>query len=181
MSSYAGIVYDLDGTLVRLTVDWEQARAEAVEQLHQNGISVDDLSLWDILAYADGKGFEQVVEDVLSAHECAGAKRSEGLPALECLPHSIPTGVCTLNCESACRIALDVHDIGDYIDAVVGRDTVSTHKPAPEPLLETADRLSISPANTLFVGDSERDALTAERAGTDFLYVEDFLESSVEL
>ena len=56
---------------------------------------------------------------------------------------------------------------------VIGRDTVETFKPDPESLLAAVDRLGVRPERTLFVGDSERDAETADRAGTRFAYVGD--------
>ena len=74
--------------------------------------------------------------------------------------------------EAACRTALDVHDLASHVEAVVGRDTVATRKPDPEPLLAALDPLDVPPERALFVGDSERDAVTAERAGMDFRYVE---------
>jgi len=81
-----------------------------------------------------------------------------------------------LNCEAACRIALETHAI-DGIGTVVGRDTVATEKPDPEPLLETVRRLDGDPADTVFVGDSERDERTAARAGVDYLDVPAWLRA----
>jgi HAD superfamily hydrolase (TIGR01509 family) len=54
---------------------------------------------------------------------------------------------------------------------IVGRDSVATEKPHPEPLLTTVEGLGAAPERTLFVGDSERDEKTARRAGTDYVYV----------
>ena len=173
MESYEGVVYDLDGTLVRLNVDWGQARVDTAAKLRPRGIDVDGQDLWDLLARARDEGFEQLLERALSAHERDGARTSVVLPASAELPLSVPTGVCSLNCEAACRIALEIHGLDGHVDAVVGRDTLDAHKPDPEPLLDTIDRLAVSPEETLFVGDSETDAITAERAGVDFRYVDD--------
>jgi phosphoglycolate phosphatase len=177
MEAYEAIVYDLDGTLVELVVDWGEARDETADRLSDAGLRVSDDSLWDLLDRARDKGFEDIVEGVLSTHECDGARSSLRLQAADCLPHSVPTGVCTLNCAAACRLALEAHHIDSHVDAIVGRDTLDTEKPDPEPLLETVDRLDTAPTETLFVGDSKRDARTAERAGVDFQYVSAYLES----
>lgn len=174
---YDGVVYDLDGTLVRLNVDWEQATVDTATKLRVRGIDVDGQSLWDLLARGQDEGFETLVEDVLAEHERAGARTADRLAVADDLPLSVPTGVCSLNCESACRIALERHELDAHVDAVVGRDTVSTHKPSPEPLLDTIDRLAVQPDRALFIGDSERDAITAERAGVEFRYVDDHLEA----
>lgn len=176
MESYEAIVYDLDGTLVHLNVDWAAARDDVAVRLRDHGIDDRGQNLWELLERGVADGFDHLVEQELAAHERAGARTSTALQTSEVLPHSVPTGVCSLNCESACRLALDVHDIDDHVDAVVGRDTVDTTKPQPEPLLETVDSLAVSPEDALFVGDSERDALTAERAGLDFRFVEEHLD-----
>jgi len=169
---YAGVVYDLDGTLVRLNVDWEQARLDTAAALREAGARVDGESLWELLEYGQREGFEAVVERTIAAHERDGARTSERLALADDLPLSVPTAVCSLNCEAACRVALETHRLDGHVDAIVGRDTVATQKPDPEPLLEAADRIGTPPGRTLFIGDSDRDAITAERAGVPFRYVD---------
>ena len=71
------------------------------------------------------------------------------------------------------RIALNAHGLAGAVDATVGRDSVATRKPDPEPLLAAIDRVGADRGRALFVGDSERDELTAERAGVDYRYVGD--------
>ena len=176
MNSYEGVVYDLDGTLVRLNVDWDQAEVDVAARFRQQGIDPDGHDLWDLLDRAYSEGFDSLLERTLSEHEREGARSSDLLPAAAALPLSVPTAVCSLNCEAACRIALETHGLDRDVDAIVGRDTVDTYKPHPEPLLEAVRRLATPPEQTLFVGDSERDALTAERAGIDFRHVNDYLD-----
>ena len=171
---YDTVVFDLDGTLVRLVVDWDAVARDVLETLRERGVAAPD-DLWGMLRTADEAGFREPVESVISQFERAGARESERLPAADTIPEA-PTGVCSLNCEEACRIALDVHEIRG-IDAVVGRDTVATEKPDPQPLLETVRRLNGDPAATLFVGDSDRDRVTAERAGTDYVDVSEWVRA----
>jgi len=97
------------------------------------------------------------------------------LPAADTIP-ARPTAVCSLNCEDACRLALKEHDI-DGITAVIGRDTVATEKPDPEPLLEAIRRLGVDPETSLFVGDSPQDEQAAERAGVDYVDVSAWLRA----
>jgi len=174
-ATYDAIVYDLDGTLVRLDVDWQEVREEVAAKLRVRNIQVAEDSLWTMFERATLEGFERPVHQTLESFERDGARSATRLPLADELPWDVPVGVCSLNAESACRIALELHGLDGYIDALVGRDTVSTHKPHPEPLLTTVERLGVSPGETLFVGDSESDAQTAERAGTDFQYVSERL------
>ena len=170
-TGYDAVVFDLDGTLVDLAVDWDAAARDAIDLFERNGHDAAGAGLWDLLERADGAGLRPELEAVLSDHEVAGAEASERLAHADHLPLSAPTGVCSLNCEAACRTALDRHDLAAHVESVVGRDSVATYKPDPEPLLTSIRDLGADPDAALFVGDSERDEITAERAGVDFRWV----------
>lgn len=237
------VVYDLDGTLVRLAVDWEDVSREAASVLEERGIDPPG-NLWEMLVLADESGHRDAVEAVIAGHEREGARDSERLPAADHLARRLPddgggdgdvvedgngdvvedgdgngdvledgggggdgngngndhvtgdgdgnrpveddgdgnrtgdgaVGVCSLNCVDACHLALERHELAGRVDAVVGRDSVPAQKPDPEPLLVTVRELGVSPDRVLFVGDSGRDALTARRAGVEFVHVDDWLE-----
>jgi len=170
---YDAVVYDLDGTLVRLAVDWDAAASEATTAFAEAGVDVPDADLWSLLETAPEYGLADELESILASHERRGARSATRLPLADRVSEwRVPVGVCSLNAESACRLALDRHGLLDHVDAVVGRDSVATHKPAPEPLLTAVDHLGAEPSAALFVGDSERDAVTAERAGVAFEWVE---------
>ncbi len=172
---YAGIVYDLDGTLVNLTVDWGAVAAEVTSVYTEAGMKVPSGGLWGMLEHAAQVDLRGVVEETIAKHERAGARTSQRLALADDLcAQSRPAGVCSLNAESACRIALESHNLATNVEAVIGRDSVPTHKPDPEPLLVTVDRLGLEPADVVFVGDSPRDEETATRAGTAFSYVREY-------
>lgn len=183
------IVYDLDGTLVRLAVDWEQVATD-VDRVLRSRDCDPPAGLWAMLEFAEVQGYRALVEETIGSHERKGARESDrlaladrvgderfadGANASETERERRPIGVCSLNCEAACRIALDTHDLADRVETVVGRDSVATYKPDPEPLLTVVETLDAVPERTLFVGDSERDERTAKRARTGFVYVSDLL------
>jgi haloacid dehalogenase superfamily, subfamily IA, variant 1 with third motif having Dx(3-4)D or Dx(3-4)E len=170
-AEYDAVVYDLDGTLVRLNVDWDDAAVDAADTLAARGVDTGGMDLWEVLERADEGGHRRSIETVLADHEREGARTSDRLRLADDLPRAVPVGVCSLNCEAACHIALAEHGLDGHVDVVVGRDTVDAYKPDPEPLLAAVRGLEADPGETLFVGDSERDAESARRAGVDFQYV----------
>jgi phosphoglycolate phosphatase len=170
-AEYDAVVYDLDGTLVRLAVDWSAVRRDTITAVREAGLAAGE-SLWELLDRSHSEGFADIVEPVIAEHECRGAQDADRLPTAAELPRGVPVGVCSLNSEAACRLALRRHGLAAHVDAVVGRDTVDAYKPDPEPLLSAVRDLSTTPDRALFVGDSERDQHTAERAGVAFEYVE---------
>jgi phosphoglycolate phosphatase len=61
--------------------------------------------------------------------------------------------------------------IDGYFDVVVAGDTVEQKKPDPAPLLYAAESLSVSPGESLMVGDSISDVKAARAAGFDIVCV----------
>jgi phosphoglycolate phosphatase len=175
MNGYDAVVYDLDNTLVHLPVDWAAVERAVAEVLREHGVDPPDAEdVWPILDRAQAAGVAETVETLISEHERAGAREAQRLPTADLLPHDVPVGVCSLNCEAACHIALERHDLDGYVQSVVGRDSGPWKKPDPEPLLAALDPLGVGPERAVFVGDSESDEVTAENAGTAFSYVEDW-------
>jgi phosphoglycolate phosphatase len=173
LDDFDAIVYDLDGTLVRLAVDWDAVAREAADLLAGAGVDVTGVDLWEMLDVADERGLRADLEAILREHECAGARESSRLPLADRVSdHGLPRGVCSLNAEDACHVALATHGLDGYIDAVVGRDSLATRKPDPEPLLATLRELGVDPDVALFVGDSARDEEAARAAGVAFRYVD---------
>lgn len=172
LDAFDAVVWDLDGTLVHLAVDWDVVADEVVATFDDRGVDAGGTDLWAMLDLADDEGLRDDVEAVIADHECEGARASERLPHADVLgANGSVEGVCSLNCEDACRVALDAHDLSERVDAVVGRDSVATRKPDPKPLLETLDRMGADKGSAVFVGDSLRDEQCAQRAGVEFLYV----------
>lgn len=171
------VVYDLDGTLVSLTVDWDEVQT-AVEAVYRRaGIEVEENGLWELLLSAESVGLGPEVEETISGYEQEGARNSIRLEYADHLfSHELHVGVCSLNCEAACRIALEEHGLLDRVAMIVGRDSVSQHKPHPLPLRTVIEKLGSDVDETLFLGDSERDKETADRAGVAFEYASSLVE-----
>ena len=188
LTAYDAVVYDLDGTLVELAVDWGAVAESVLDVYAEHAMIPPTDELWGLLEAAEEYGLRDPVEEAIALHERSGARDSVLLPlggrlvdgseAGEDGRHGPPAGVCSLNCEAACRVAVETHGLGGALDpdAIVGRDTVDTHKPDPESLLAAVDRLDADPARALFVGDSRRDAVAADRAGVPFAWAADLVE-----
>lgn len=57
------------------------------------------------------------------------------------------------------------HNIDQYFEYVVGSDSVTNHKPHPEPALKTLAKLNIEPSEAIMVGDMPVDIVMAHNAG----------------
>jgi len=169
VTDYEAVVYDLDGTLVRLAVDWGTVEREVGERLREAGLDPGAYDMWEMLDAAEDAGIGASVHDLIADHERAGAADSERLPGADELASlDVPAAVCSLNAEDACRSALDRHGLLDSFRVVAGRDTTPARKPDPRALTWVLDELGVAPADALFVGDSPSDEVTAQRAGVAF-------------
>jgi len=101
VTGYEAIVYDLDGTLVDLDVDWNAVAVDVREVYTAANVDPPSDGLWDMLEVAADVGLADEVEAAIAAHEHDGARTSVRLAhADELLERSLPAGVCSLNCES---------------------------------------------------------------------------------
>jgi HAD superfamily hydrolase (TIGR01509 family) len=64
---------------------------------------------------------------------------------------------------------LDIFNIKNYFDYVLGGDLVEKHKPNPMGLLKILEELNISPENTAFFGDSALDIESGQKAKCKYL------------
>jgi HAD superfamily hydrolase (TIGR01509 family) len=74
-------------------------------------------------------------------------------------------GVVTTRSHEEASAFLDQHDLHDYFDLVVTRESTKHLKPNPEPILYAASQLGLSPEQCAMVGDTPVDILSARRAG----------------
>lgn len=81
----------------------------------------------------------------------------------------ISLGIVTTNVLSIVTVALQRCGILKYFEGcIVSYETCSRRKPHPEPLIRALELLEQQPKNTLYVGDSERDALASRDSGVHF-------------
>ncbi len=180
----ASIIFDLDGTLVESVPDLLGATNHVMQHLGRPTIDLDiirpivsngakammfaaaqandhhlsdqeliDLSPLFIEYYGNNAAvhsypYEGVVE-ILKAIKAAGGR----------------LGICTNKQESLAHKVLDGLKLRDYFDAIVGHDTLGVHKPHPDHMLGTLERMNGKKEKAIMIGDSAPDILGAKAAG----------------
>ena len=76
-----------------------------------------------------------------------------------------PIGLVTSKADVLAVKALEWTRLAPFVDTVVGADSVSRHKPHPEPVHTALARLDRAPAEAFFVGDSPHDIRSGNAAG----------------
>lgn len=174
------VVFDFDGTLARLTLDFNALNAavhDAVRGVFPAAPPFTPPALEWVALCAQSTGPRRPelaallrlrAEEALLAVEVAAARQGALFPhtrelLLNLRENGLNAGVITRNCRPA---VLEVFpDLEDYCP-LLAREDVPETKPNPEHLLRMLDILKTPPENALMVGDHPLDILTGKRAGT---------------
>jgi len=177
------VLFDFDGTLVHLNIDFSQMRADVEAVLPRYDLSTGELSALytlelieecvRILAERDGEkivaAFLRDTEAAMVAIEMGAAGAAEMHPGapelLEALQRQgIKVGIVTRNCRAAVEHILGRNTL--TYDVLLTRDDVVAVKPDPEHLLTALRLLGVEPGRTLMVGDHPMDVRAGRVVGT---------------
>ncbi len=180
--SIDAIVFDFDGTLAELVIDFNRMRtaiaalAEAFlgERPETNGQPVlewlDEL-VEEVGAFDADLGRQLRSRGLLTitAMELDAAARGRLFdftrPLLaELKARGLATAIVTRNCTAAVRRVFP--DVAQCCDVFLPREDAPRVKPDPAHVLLALERLGVAPEKALMVGDHPLDVETARRAGT---------------
>ncbi len=191
------VIFDLDGTLIDSAPD---IHAAANRVMAGHGLAPFTLAeargfighgagvlIQRCLAargVADRAGLKtQALQDFLEIYEHAfdlTAPYPDVVAVLEQLADmDLALGICTNKPAGPAAAVLRHLDLARFFTVVIGGDSLPMRKPDPAPLLAAITALGATA--TVYVGDSEVDAETAQRAGVPFaLFTEGYRKTPVE-
>ena len=158
------VVFDLDGTLVRLPIDYDRLFAEIKKITRINDVRplVDTVSKVDgktrELVFAAWEKAELAVEKEISANE-------EGMKIYKAHADKRKALV-TLQGKAIVEAILRQFDLS--FDVVVTRENALFRV---DQLAKAAGKLNVNIRSVLFVGNTEGDAAAAEKLGCQFLRI----------
>jgi HAD superfamily hydrolase (TIGR01509 family) len=173
----AGVIWDMDGTLVASATVVPDAFIETVSRLggtppdRDGVVALYDLGdprvmLGRMLERPGTDGDAELYHQVLGG--MAGRVRvHDGIPEVldELRRRGVPLAVFTGNSHQAAAHLLEGTGLRAYFDVVVGGNQVPRPKPAPDGVRAAARGLGLDPSRCLYVGDSPLDVGAAEAAG----------------
>jgi phosphoglycolate phosphatase-like HAD superfamily hydrolase len=178
----AGILFDLDGTLIDFKIDYKRARAETVNVLESHGLPHGRLTsemlvlamlqdaekyFKDILRYSERKikAIKKEVNNKVELVERDAAMQATPLSGIPdvlnfVLAEKIVPAVITYNSTANALLSLETAGLLHYFanhELIIGRDMVSRPKPDPEHTYLLLKRLGMSPNDICIIGDHPRD------------------------
>jgi phosphoglycolate phosphatase len=182
MSHYQGILFDLDGTLVNSATDictavnhvltqcaLPELEENAVERMIGDGIpKLAERAL--AAAGGDMSTLASFTRDVSNYYQLHAADHTKCFPGvLSTLKHlhnrGIRMGVVTNKPVAATSMILDTLGLSEFMDVVIGGDSLPVRKPNPAPVIEAIRHLGVSTERVIMVGDSAHDIDAASGAG----------------
>lgn len=179
------VLIDVDGTLVDSVPDLAFCVDEMLKQLdlpvrgeasvrHWVGNGIERLVKRGLINELNGEPDEALYNKALPIFRALYARNTsvrsclyEGVPeALEFLQASGVKIGCVTNKASEFTLPI-LKDLGisHYFETILCGDQVERKKPDPQPLLMSAEKLGVSPAASMMLGDSMSDVKAARAAG----------------
>lgn len=190
--TFAAVIFDLDGTLIdteTLSMNSSRIAFEAhglpvTDRLLHSLIGKDKVAGSSILRAEFGDIdlpalFETWVE-VAREHFETEIPLKPGVEELLnwLAERDLPRAICTSSSQAEADQKLRITGLGRWIKTVVTVDCITNAKPHPEPYLEAARRLRVSPETCLAFEDSETGAQAAFAAGMHVIQVPDIIPAS---
>ena len=179
------IVFDLDGTIVKLQANWH-ALKDVLSQRYaeRNDEQCAFTSISACLSRIVEKGDEDELQEnfkIIRQYELENIIETEIIPeVVDFIKHkekfgvlsTVKFAVLSLNTRKTIIESLKLADISDYIEIIIGREDVRSWKPGPEGLIKILSYFSVSPADLIFFGDMKKDLKAGEAANVDSYYID---------
>jgi phosphoglycolate phosphatase len=175
------VVFDFDGTLAVLNIDFSVMKEQVFDLMRRLGIDGDRITEKYLLEIIDevcqrlgekdparvGQFYEGA-HDILHAIEMKAAEEGRLLPgtlhALQRLRNlGMKIGIVTRNCEEAVRKVFP--RIDEFCEVFISRDSTRKVKPHPDHLTSVMRSLQVSGGEAVMVGDHPLDIEAGRRVG----------------
>jgi len=176
------VVFDFDGTLAVLNIDFSEMREQVFELMRKYGVNEEKIKERYLLEIIDevvqilsqenpgaaAETFYQEAHQILHEVELRAAEEGKLLPGVETTLRSLrgkglKVGIVTRNCEEAVRKVFP--DIEAFCDVFISRDSIKNVKPHPEHLTSVLKALHVTGRETVMVGDHIIDIQAGKRVG----------------
>ncbi|MFW9989309.1 MAG: HAD family hydrolase [Candidatus Odinarchaeota archaeon] len=183
------IIFDLDGTIVNLKANWTVLKNIVVkkyEEIYKESCSVKRVShcLTKIVEKKDEtvlnnffdiiRQFEfENIQDLKPIEETIFFIKNYKLFEVK---KEVKFAVLSLNTRNTIIKSLEIINIHNNIDLIIGREDVRRWKPAPDGLIRIQKYYQVNKKEMIFFGDLENDLLTGKNAGIEAHLIGELIE-----
>jgi len=182
---YRLIIWDFDGTIVNLCVDWKRLKKELMGMLipYVQNMKNKDLSLNDLIYLLEQKFPRDTIFKIIEEYELK-AEYFVNEISLRMIVNFYKLGLlqCILsdNTTKTIKTILNKLQILDFFDTIIGKDSVKKFKPNPEGLRKILKYYNIDKSQILYIGDSWKDEAVAHQEELNFLKLNEIDEKWIK-
>ncbi len=173
-------ILDMDGTVVDTAPDIANAANQTLRDLGMSPLPVRQIAgyigggvvklMERCLAERADELLEQSIPIYTKYYDAKPAVESRLYPGVLAGMQKIKAeggliGICTQKPEGFSHRINEQLGIAEYVDCLVGPDSVTHKKPHPEPVLKVLEKLGVDKDTAIFVGDAASDIIAGEAAG----------------
>jgi len=183
------LIFDLDGTIIKLTLPLEAMRSEAKRYYIEKGLPANLLEQADGISSSTTKAKEyflangisesewnhmqEELDEIMSAYERSSAEDVELIEGVLDAVENVQSkgmriAVLTNNSRQAMDIILRKIPLDRYFEIIHTRHESPSPKPYPDGLLHITKILGLEPSEVVYIGDAMIDGVAASRAGIEF-------------
>jgi phosphoglycolate phosphatase len=173
------IIFDFDGTLAVLNIDFNAMREQVFELMRHIGVEEKSITERYLLEIIDevyfilleknpsgAEKFYQKAHQILYEVELRAAGKGRLIPGVERMLKlikgtGIKVGIITRNCEDAVRMVFP--NIDQFCDVFISRNLVKKVKPHPDHLSSAMKALDVAGEEAVMIGDHTIDIQAGKR------------------
>jgi len=182
------IVFDLDGTIVRLSVEWISLKNQLMNEylkIYDESCSFESVSacLSKIVERNDSYVLEFFF-DIIRQYELEKIQETQPIEEsvffvnnkeLFGVKENSKLAILSLNTRRTIISSLKLVKIFKKFDFIVGREDVRKWKPNPEGLFKIQNHYNVKMEEMIYFGDLRKDVLTGNNAGIDAFFINDLI------
>ncbi|MBS7655169.1 HAD family hydrolase [Candidatus Bathyarchaeota archaeon] len=189
MKNIKGIIFDLDGTLIKSNINFLEMKKKIIDYLKSLKLdfkieevpstSISELIEYTINKVEDEKLRKKILKETNKLMNEEELKSLTTVSPIEGVKETLKTlksegfriGVLTRGCREYALKSLEKTCLKDLIDCLIARDDLDKPKPNPVSALKLIKKMKLTPKEVLMIGDHVLDFLCAEKAGIKFIGV----------
>lgn len=174
------IIFDLDGTIVNLIVDWHHLKirlSNEISDYYGENYDFDHITAClDKVVEKKDEAELNLFFKIIQDYEIKNIKNNEPIEeivffinnlAFFGVPDDTKLAVLSLNTRNTIIESLKLANIYNKFDFIVGREDVRRWKPDPSGLIRIKEHFNLKNTEMVYFGDLEKDVKTGENAEVD--------------
>jgi len=170
------LIFDFDGTLFRLDVDWNSLRRELHDYFSERGVEITFRPLWENIFRAVDSvspGKKKAMSDVRAIVEGAEMRNIDKVAEMPGATRTLKLmkergfRMAVLSCNGRLCIESTLKKFGvfEYFDDIVTRDDKFEMKPSPAAVEHLLKKFRVGKDEAVMIGDGWRDLEVARKSG----------------